>query len=87
MFEILVTPRARRQLRRLARKEWQAFTMVELAISSLAAWPEVKQVKALTAHESRYRLRTGRYRVLFDVEPVMKIIHVQEVRRRDDHTY
>jgi mRNA-degrading endonuclease RelE of RelBE toxin-antitoxin system len=87
MYEIVVGAKARRQLRQIARKDRKAFTAVELAISSLAAWPVAKQVRSLTAHKSHYRLRAGRYRVLFDVDTEIKIVHVREVRRRDDHTY
>lgn len=80
-------PRARRQLRRVARKDRQAFVLIERAISSLAPWPVAKSVKSLTAHENQYRLRAGRYRVLFDVDTENTLIRIQEVRRRDDHTY
>ncbi len=58
--EILVGPRARRQLRRIASKDRLALASIERAIGSLAAWPDSRQVRPLSSHESQYRLRTGR---------------------------
>ncbi len=44
-------------------------------------------MKALTNHEYAYRLRVGRFRILFDVDTTIRIIDIQEVKKRDDHTY
>ena len=54
----------------------------------LAEWPRARRVKALTERND-YRLRVGRYRVLFLVLPegIMKIFRVMEVKKRDEHTY
>ena len=54
----------------------------------LAEWPHARGVKALT-NRNDYRLRVGRYRVLFLVLPEgrMTIFRVMEVKKRDDHTY
>ena len=34
-----------------------------------------------------YRMRVGRYRVLFDHDDFIKIIEIQEVKKRDERTY
>jgi len=34
-----------------------------------------------------YRLRVGRWRVMFDVREALRIIEVEEVKKRDEHTY
>jgi mRNA-degrading endonuclease RelE of RelBE toxin-antitoxin system len=49
--------------------------------------PDVNNVKALIHHEYGYRLRVGDYRVLFDWQSAIKIISVQEVKKRDERTY
>ena len=55
--------------------------------AKLADWPDVQQVKKLTNHKYDYRLRVGRYRVFFDIEDTVRIIHIEEVKKRDDRTY
>ena len=47
----------------------------------------VANVRALKGHEVRYRLRVGNYRVLFDLDDGVRIITVQEVKKRDERTY
>jgi mRNA-degrading endonuclease RelE of RelBE toxin-antitoxin system len=34
-----------------------------------------------------YRLRVGNYRILFDWDGGVKIVNIEEVKRRDEHTY
>jgi len=46
-----------------------------------------RNVKRLKDEDYDYRLRVGRYRVLFDYAEVIKIIYIQEVKKRDDRTY
>ena len=57
------------------------------AVALLGAMPDVSNVKALTHHEFGYRLRVGNYRVLFDWDGAVKIVSIQEVRKRDERTY
>jgi mRNA interferase RelE/StbE len=57
------------------------------AVTLLGAMPDVTNVKALTHHEFGYRLRVGNYRVLFDWDGAVKIVSIQEVRKRDERTY
>lgn len=61
--------------------------MVYEAVGALIAWPNCRNVKALIARKG-YRLRAGRYRVLFDiVDGKPRIITIQEVLKRDGRTY
>ena len=60
---------------------------ITLAVRTLNKFPNVQNVKALKNHTYGYRLRVGRYRVLFDYENSVKIISIEEVRKRDDNTY
>lgn len=57
------------------------------AASKLSAMPNVQNVKSLAANKYGYRLRVGNYRVLFDWDGAIKIVNIEEVRRRDERTY
>jgi mRNA interferase RelE/StbE len=57
------------------------------ATAELKNWPTCRNVIALNNHQYHYRLRVGRYRVFFDVDTEIKIVHIEEVKKRDEHTY
>jgi mRNA-degrading endonuclease RelE of RelBE toxin-antitoxin system len=78
------TPKATKQARKLDRP---VRLQILEAVESLAAMPDCQNVKALTNHEYGYRLRVGNYRVLFDWDGAIKIVEIQEVRKRDERTY
>ena len=50
----------------------------------LAGLPEER---AWANHEYGFRMRVGNWRILFDVEDRIKIIMIQEVKKRDERTY
>lgn len=78
-------PKALRQLRKIdahAGKQIRAAVSTELLDLSKA-----RNVKALTNHEYGYRLRSGNYRVFFDFDGAIRIVSIEEVRRRDERTY
>ncbi len=41
----------------------------------------------MTNHNYDYRLRVGRYRVLFNYDGEIKIVAIMEVKKRDEQTY
>ncbi len=85
MYEIDWTRKALKQLMKLdSRQDRDA---VYGAVDGLTAWPDCRNIKALSGHEYSYRLRVGRFRVLFDVHEAVKVIAIQEVRKRDERTY
>jgi mRNA-degrading endonuclease RelE of RelBE toxin-antitoxin system len=84
MNKINWTPKATKQARKLDRPVRVAIVD---AVEQLAAMPDCQNVKALTNHEYGYRLRVGNYRVLFDWDGSIKIVEIQEVRKRDERTY
>ena len=78
-------PKALRQLRKVdahAGKQIRAAVSTELLDLSKA-----RNVKALTNHEYGFRLRVGNYRVFFDYEGAVRIVSIEEVRKRDERTY
>ena len=57
------------------------------AVEGLMKWPDCgMDIKKLSGR-SDYRLRVGRYRVIFDIFDSLEIISIEEVKKRDEHTY
>ncbi len=82
---ILWQPQALRQLRKLqAGDNLLVRTAVQRELADLST---SRQVKALVGHEYGYRLRVGRWRVLFDFDGEVHIVSIEEVRKRDERTY
>ncbi|MGB3287970.1 MAG: type II toxin-antitoxin system RelE/ParE family toxin [Burkholderiaceae bacterium] len=84
MNTILWTPKAAKQLRKVDR---QHQVVIRDGVSALVAMPNCPNVKTLANHQYGYRLRIGDYRVLFDWGVEIRIIEIQEVRKRDERTY
>ncbi|MFJ4383422.1 type II toxin-antitoxin system RelE/ParE family toxin [Pseudomonas sp. NPDC089408] len=78
------TRKAVKQLRKIDRVDQPK---IYDAVQVLAHMPHVKSVKALVNHHYGYRLRVGNYRVLFDWDGSVRIVNIEEVRKRDEHTY
>lgn len=84
MNRIEWTNKALQQLRKIDR---QAGAEIRQAVGELASMPECRNVKALANHQYGYRLRVGHYRVFFDYDGAVRIALIQEVKKRDEHTY
>ncbi len=78
-------PKALKQLRKF--KDKAVITRVTNSVQKLIGFPDVPNVKALSSHEYQYRLRVGDYRVFFNVDDVIEIISIEEVKKRDERTY
>ncbi len=65
----------------------QARQNIVSKIGGLKSFPNCQNIKRLTNHEFDYRLRVGRYRVMFDYDGALKIISIEEVKKRDESTY
>jgi mRNA interferase RelE/StbE len=85
MYEVIWKPKARKQLNKIGTQ--QDRESVYFLAGELKNWPQCSNVKPLTNHQYKYRLRIGRYRVFFDVHDVVRIIDIQEVKKRDNRTY
>ena len=84
MNKINWTRKAVKQLRKIDKAEQPKLYD---AAQALAHMPNVQNVKALANHPYGYRLRVGNYRILFDWDGGVKIVSIEEVRKRDEHTY
>lgn len=76
--------KAKKQLRKIDRKERE--TIID-AVDELEDLSNSKNVITLINHQYGYRLRVGNYRVLFDADTEVRIVEIQQVKKRDDHTY
>ncbi len=84
MYDIAWSKRALKSLRRIAHTDVEK---IYLAIQSLRNWPESRNVVSLTDYKYGYRLRMGRYRIFFDVDETVRIILIEEIKKRDERTY
>ena len=86
MNEIIWHNRARKQMKRIPKHYREA---IHNSVDQLATFPKCERldITELINHRYDYRLRVGRYRVLFDHDNTIKIIGIQEVKKRDERTY
>jgi mRNA-degrading endonuclease RelE of RelBE toxin-antitoxin system len=72
----------------LRRIDAPAVKQIRTAVNTeLVDLSQARNVKALTNHEFGYRLRVGDYRVLFDFDGAVRIVSIEQVRKRDERTY
>lgn len=84
MNSIEWTKKATKQLIKIDRVNQQS---IFKGVQALENFPECKNVKALVNHEYPYRLRIGKFRVFFEFMSQIKIIRIEEVKKRDERTY
>ena len=85
MYDIEWLPKAYKQFRKI--KDQKKADFIYDTIGTLQNWPDCKNVRALVNHKYGYRLRIGEWRVFFDVKQHLEIIEIEEVKKRDEHTY
>ncbi len=78
--------KARKQMKKVPKNFQEAIFQ---SVDHLANFPNCTDldIKPLKSHKYDYRMRVGRYRVLFDDEERVQIIAIQEVKKRDNRTY
>jgi mRNA-degrading endonuclease RelE of RelBE toxin-antitoxin system len=86
MNDIQWKPKALKQLRKIDSRDSAAIRQgVNTELGDLQA---ARNFKALVNHTFGYRLRVGNYQVFFDLESgTTSIVHIEEVRKRDERTY
>ena len=82
---VLIKRKAYKQLAKLP--EHDQASVLE-AITGLETWPDCHNVKSLKGRDN-FRLRVGRYRVIFtvDADQCPVVVHIEEVKKRDERTY
>ena len=78
--------KARKQIKKITVKSRE---IIFEKIDRLAYFPDCTELDILPLKKHRYgfRMRVGQYRVLFDHDKIIKIIEIQEVKKRDERTY
>lgn len=85
MYKLIWQPKAVRQLEKI--RDRKAKVEIVDEVKELKHFPDCQHLKKLKNHSSDYRLRIGRFRVLFSVKDSVQIINIEEVKKRDDRTY
>lgn len=78
-------PQALRQLEKI--KEIGMRQRIYSEVQLLIHFPACTDVKKLANHTYAYRLRVGNYRVFFEFDGSVNIVSIEEVKKRDEHTY
>ena len=82
---IVWQPKALRQLRKIPTEDAKR---IRFAVGAeLSDLTKSRQIKALVGHDYGYRLRVGRWRVLFNFDGLVHIVSIEEVVKRDERTY
>lgn len=68
-------------------KEKSARQRIFAEVQLLATFPDCVNVKKLTNHVYSYRLRIGDYRVFFEFDGAVRIVLIEEVKKRNERTY
>ena len=86
MNEIIWHNRARKQMKKIPKQYRESILN---CVDQLETFPQCEHldITELKNHPHGYRMRVGRYRVIFDYAKIIKIIIIQEVKKRDERTY
>jgi mRNA interferase RelE/StbE len=75
-------PKALRQFRKI--KHQKARETIYNAVTSLKQFPDCSNIKKLK-NRTEYRLRVGKWRMFFTDS--LTILYIEEVKKRNEHTY
>lgn len=78
-------PKAVKQLRKITDKALRE--QIYDSTQTLKEFPDCANIKKLTKHTYSYRLRVGAYRVFFEFDGIVKVVSIEEVKKRDERTY
>jgi mRNA-degrading endonuclease RelE of RelBE toxin-antitoxin system len=77
--------KARKQLKKL--KNPQAISRILRGIDDLEQDKPTIDLLPLVNHQYTHRLRIGDYRVFLNIDEVIEIAFIEEVKKRDERTY
>lgn len=81
---ILWSKRSLRQLRKFPAPDARR---IYRKASQLKMFPDCQNIKRLTGLPYQFRLRIGKYRLMFDYDGQVRIVSIEEVKLRDENTY
>ena len=71
-------------LKKLSPKEQEMFLLLMLQLQ--ADYTKVPQLKAISGQKKMFRIRVGKYRIIFKVKQAKKV-EIIRITKRDDRTY
>ena len=83
-YEVVVSPAARRDLRRINPQLKEA---IETAIYGLSENPRPRGSAKLRGQRETWRLRVGRFRIIYRIQSGILVVTILEVARRNETTY
>lgn len=84
MVRVQWSRKAVKQMQKIAESDRQT---IYVKSKESRNFPNIGNIKHLKNHKYEYRLRIGNYRVLFNFDNGVKIISIEEVKKRDERTY
>ena len=84
MVRVQWSRKAVKQMQKIAESDRQT---LYVKAKEYRNFPNIRNIKHLKNHKYEYRLRIGNYRILFNFDDVVKIISIEEVKKRDERTY
>jgi len=85
MMNVIWQPKAVKQLKKIGDHSIQKRILT--ATRRLSDYPDCPNIKPLVQHGFTHRLRVGNWRVLFSAFMEVSIVSIEEVKKRDEHTY
>lgn len=88
MYRLEISPAADRDLEKLrGRMRKLDFERLRNAVRGLAEEPRPHGVRKIKGEERAYRIRVGRYRVVYDVYDKDNLVLILQIARRSETTY
>jgi mRNA interferase RelE/StbE len=88
MHNIEVSPAAERDLHKLKdRIRKEDFELILSVISGLQLEPRPPGVRKIKGEEKVYRVRAGRYRVIYEIYDDIRLVVLLTISRRTETTY
>lgn len=81
MYKIIIKPSA---LKELGKIQEPAKSKIHSTILKLREYPRPSGVRKLIQRENTYRIRIGKYRVLFQIDDQGLFVRVLEIKHRKD---
>lgn len=83
-YAINWSAKAKKQIRKI---ETRMQETILKAVDELESFPNTRNLTALTNHQYSHRLRVGDFRVLLDIDTAVRIIEIQQIKKRNEETY
>ena len=88
MYDIKITPSARRDLEKLKQQiHVEEFERLLPAIESLAVDPRPHGSLKLKGMDDGYRIRIGNYRIIYRINDKAQKVSIGRIARRNESTY